>query len=147
MKAQTDSRAGYLGALSVKGGSGGAVTFVLVIFVGIAVIGILAAIALPAYQDYTNRAKVAEAALMGRSTVDALTQHYRQTRQMPGRLEDLPGAPAKPSTVSDVSIDRENGEVSVEVKGLGVVKLLPQVNAMSSQRSARRQTSGPLCYP
>lgn len=51
-----------------SGESSGVVVAILVfvmIFVGIAVIGILAAITIPAYGDYTNRAKVSEMILAG----------------------------------------------------------------------------------
>lgn len=44
-----------------SGGGSGWVIAVVVLFVGIMVLGILAAIAIPAYSDYTMRAKVAQA--------------------------------------------------------------------------------------
>ncbi len=45
--------------------SGWLIAMLIVIVLGIPVLGILAAIAIPAYQDYTNRAKVAEAIAAG----------------------------------------------------------------------------------
>ena len=43
----------------------------------VAIIGILAAIALPAYQDYTIRARVSELILAGSSARTAITEKYQ----------------------------------------------------------------------
>ena len=45
----------------------------------IAIIGILAAVALPAYQDYTIRAKVSEAVLAGSACRTTVTEVYQST--------------------------------------------------------------------
>ncbi|HEZ3605014.1 TPA: pilin [Neisseria meningitidis] len=42
----------------------------------IAIVGILAAVALPAYQDYTARAQVSEAILLAESQKSAVTEYY-----------------------------------------------------------------------
>jgi type IV pilus assembly protein PilA len=49
----------------------------------VAIIGILAAVALPAYQDYTVRAKVSEAVIAG-SSVKSLMSEAFQTDGVPG---------------------------------------------------------------
>ncbi len=48
----------------------------------IAIIGILAAIALPAYQDYTVRARVSEALIAGSSARTAVSEVYANQGQM-----------------------------------------------------------------
>ncbi len=48
----------------------------------VAIIGILAAIALPAYQDYTIRAKVSEGILAGSSARTAVSEVYANAGQM-----------------------------------------------------------------
>jgi type II secretory pathway pseudopilin PulG len=129
IRAQTNSREAYLAALTVKGGSGGAAIIVIgTALVAIAIIGILAAVALPAYQDYTKRAKVADAMVMGRTTAQAVVEFYRQTREIPSRLEDLPGAPAMSPSVSEVSIDPNSGQVRLLVKDVGTLLMTPSVN-------------------
>jgi type IV pilus assembly protein PilA len=45
----------------------------------VAIIGILAAVALPAYQDYTVRAKVSEAVLAGSACRTTITEVYQST--------------------------------------------------------------------
>jgi type IV pilus assembly protein PilA len=48
----------------------------------VAIIGILAAVALPAYQDYTVRAKVSEAILAGSTAKTAVSETYANAGQM-----------------------------------------------------------------
>ena len=49
----------------------------------VAIIGILASIALPAYQDYINRAKVSEAILAGSSAKNSVSEYYLTMNNMP----------------------------------------------------------------
>jgi type IV pilus assembly protein PilA len=49
----------------------------------VAIIGILAAVALPAYQDYTVRAKVSEAILAGSSCRTTVTEVYQSGSALP----------------------------------------------------------------
>ncbi len=49
----------------------------------VAIIGILASIALPAYQDYINRAKVSEAILAGSSAKNSVSEFYQTMNAMP----------------------------------------------------------------
>ncbi|MFT5120051.1 MAG: type IV pilus assembly protein PilA [Psychrobacter glaciei] len=50
----------------------------------IAIIGILAAVALPAYQDYTKRAKVTEPLLAASTCRTAVTEAYQSATTLPG---------------------------------------------------------------
>ena len=50
----------------------------------VAIIGILAAVALPAYQDYTVRAKVSEAVLAGSTCRTAVTEAFQAASTIPG---------------------------------------------------------------
>jgi len=49
----------------------------------VAIIGILAAVALPAYQDYTVRAKVSEAVLAGSTCRTAVTEAFQAASTIP----------------------------------------------------------------
>ncbi|HEZ6320867.1 TPA: pilin [Neisseria meningitidis] len=50
----------------------------------IAIVGILAAVALPAYQDYTARAQVSEAILLAEGQKSAVTEYYLNHGEWPG---------------------------------------------------------------
>ncbi|HHQ9606142.1 TPA: pilin, partial [Neisseria gonorrhoeae] len=49
----------------------------------IAIVGILAAVALPAYQDYTARAQVSEAILLAEGQKSAVTEYYLNNGEWP----------------------------------------------------------------
>jgi Zn-dependent protease with chaperone function/type II secretory pathway pseudopilin PulG len=53
------------------------------------IIGVLAAIAIPAYQDYTVKAKVGAAIVGSQGTRDALTNHFLASRTIPDSLEAI----------------------------------------------------------
>ncbi|HEZ5166659.1 TPA: pilin [Neisseria meningitidis] len=54
----------------------------------IAIVGILAAVALPAYQDYTARAQVSEAILLAEGQKSAVTEYYLNHGKWPGDNSD-----------------------------------------------------------
>jgi len=49
----------------------------------VAIIGILAAVALPAYQDYTTRAKVSEGLTLASAAKTAVAEHYMGNNALP----------------------------------------------------------------
>ena len=48
-----------------------------------AIIGILAAVALPAYQDYTTRARITEAFTLGATGKEGVQEYYKEYLQFP----------------------------------------------------------------
>ena len=56
----------------------------------VAIIGILAAIALPAYQDYTVRAKVSEVVLAASSSRANIAEWFQTKNALPTALEYVP---------------------------------------------------------
>ena len=52
----------------------------------IAIVGILAAVALPAYQDYTVRAKVSEAVAKAAEIKTAVAEYYSANSVLPGSI-------------------------------------------------------------
>lgn len=67
------------------GGAGGGAG----ILITVAMAGVLAAVALPAYQDYTLRAKVQQAWMQGFPARDALAAYYFEHQSAPESLEEV----------------------------------------------------------
>jgi Tfp pilus assembly major pilin PilA len=88
------------------------VIWIIVPFMMIAVIGILAAIAIPAYQNYTIRAQVAEGIVLSDQLKFAVAQRYNTNKAWPLDLTEL-GIAQSPSGnfVAAVGVDR--GTVTV----------------------------------
>lgn len=104
-----------LGELSAKGGTSGAALFVILLLPVIAIIGILAAIALPAYQDYTTRANMFQALTIGKSATAVVTEHYYQNQVLPDSLDSIGFAPVLPGSIQEVGYNNENGTISVVI--------------------------------
>ncbi|ENS6259015.1 pilin, partial [Neisseria gonorrhoeae] len=90
----------------------------------IAIVGILAAVALPAYQDYTARAQVSEAILLAEGQKSAVTEYYLNNGKWP---EDN-GNAGVASSATDIKgkyvkeVKVENGVVTATMKSDGVNK-------------------------
>lgn len=68
------------------------------------VIGVLAAVALPAYHDYTARAKFTEAMDLSQPARDGLARYYQTVGEVPDTL-DKAGVAAQPSPTVTLSLD------------------------------------------
>ena len=89
--------------LARTGGTSGAIMIVIP-FVLIAMIGVLAAITIPAYQDYTVRAQVAEGLTLAEGTKPAVMSSYRDRGELP-RDNGAAGLP-EPNDISGVYTSR-----------------------------------------
>jgi type IV pilus assembly protein PilA len=97
----------------------------------VAIIGILAAVALPAYQDYTARAKVSEAMLALSGCRTSIAESVQSGDALPGAgqwgCETISGAPAYSRYVNRIETSAEGairvtlGGINVTVDGQGVV--------------------------
>jgi type IV pilus assembly protein PilA len=93
----------------------------------IAIVGILAAVALPAYQDYTVRAKLAEALARGSEAKTSVTEYFSAKGVMPqasGIGDVFSTAPAGiVKAITFVRADNSNAEIVIEVDASDVTVL------------------------
>jgi type IV pilus assembly protein PilA len=104
----------------------------------VAIIGILAAIAIPAYQDYTVRAKVTEGLSLADSAETAVAEGFESN--------DLNGVSAAATAwdasftptkyVSGVNVDTTSGEITVTFQGVAQINgntlvLAPFINKVA----------------
>jgi Zn-dependent protease with chaperone function/type II secretory pathway pseudopilin PulG len=94
--------------LGLAGGGGS-------ILVVVAVIGILAAVALPAYEDYTIRTKIIPALMIGKNAEASVESYVARVHSIPKTLADAGvSAPPPDGTIRDMSIDG-NGVIRIEL--------------------------------
>ncbi|HGO9228716.1 TPA: pilin [Neisseria meningitidis] len=89
----------------------------------IAIVGILAAVALPAYQDYTARAQVSEAILLAEGQKSAVTEYYLNHGIWPANNSSAgvaSSADIKGKYVEKVEVAK--GVITAEMKSSGVNK-------------------------
>ncbi|HFC8218373.1 TPA: pilin [Neisseria meningitidis] len=89
----------------------------------IAIVGILAAVALPAYQDYTARAQVSEAILLAEGQKSAVTEYYLNHGEWPGN--NTSAGVASSSTIKGKYVEKvtvANGVVTATMLSSGVNK-------------------------
>ncbi|MEN9887866.1 MAG: hypothetical protein RL758_2444 [Pseudomonadota bacterium] len=123
----------------------------------VAIIGILAAVALPAYQDYTVRAKMSEVVLAASSCRTGITEVYQSGNASTAPADNGWGCESgagtsNPSTttkyVAAVTTD-ENGVISVEAQNFAAntglngkkVSLIPMINATTPATPANAMGS------
>ncbi|EPI4516632.1 pilin, partial [Neisseria gonorrhoeae] len=89
----------------------------------IAIVGILAAVALPAYQDYTARAQVSEAILLAEGQKSAVTEYYLNHGKWP-EDNDKAGVASSSSIKGKYvqKVEVKNGVVTAEMASTGVNK-------------------------
>ncbi|HFA7701373.1 TPA: pilin, partial [Neisseria gonorrhoeae] len=103
----------------------------------IAIVGILAAVALPAYQDYTARAQVSEAILLAEGQKSAVTEYYLNNGKWPKDNGDAGVASAseiKGKYVKQVEV--KNGVVTAQMASSNVNK---EIQGKRLSLWARRQ--------
>ncbi|HEZ4331855.1 TPA: pilin [Neisseria meningitidis] len=89
----------------------------------IAIVGILAAVALPAYQDYTARAQVSEAILLAEGQKSAVTEYYLNHGTWP--KNNTSAGVASSSTIKGKYVEKvevANGVITATMLSSGVNK-------------------------
>lgn len=96
----------------------------------VAIIGILAAIAIPAYQDYTIRAKVTE----GLNLASAAKATISENAASGSDLDAGWTAPNATPNVSGVAVDGTSGEITITytaAAGNGTIIMIPTANGVA----------------
>ncbi|MGZ3241302.1 MAG: M48 family metalloprotease, partial [Burkholderiaceae bacterium] len=91
------------------------------------IIGVLAAVALPAYHDYTVRAKLSMAVMNSQPTRVALANYYQTNQKVPESLADA-NLPSQLADGSQLQLDSEHMVLSVTTKQ-GALIFTPSANA------------------
>ena len=79
----------------------------------VAIIGILAAVALPAYQDYTIRARVSEGLVLASSAKLAVSENSSNGRQFADGWTPALGT----ANVDAITIDEDDGTITIDYTG------------------------------
>lgn len=104
----------------------------------VAIIGILASVALPAYQDYTVRAKVSEGLLLTGSAKMAVSENSANGAVFTAGWS----APNSTANVSKVEIDQSSGQITVTYQpvvvpaGYNTIFLIPKVGGVALSGSS-----------
>jgi type IV pilus assembly protein PilA len=100
----------------------------------VAIIGILAAVALPAYQDYTIRARVSELLLAASSARTSFTESAQNNNGLTGASTNLTVIPAgkiSASAVTDASIVINGTDTIMGTAGI-IMTLTPSWNGTAN---------------
>ena len=93
--------------------------------IAVAIVGILAAVAIPAYQDYTRRAAIAQVLLESRPAMASLEAHFTKHNRVPARLADVGVADKLPSGAT-LALDSDSMRVTATTSQ-GSLLLVPRL--------------------
>ena len=86
------------------------------VMIVVAVIGILAAVAVPAYQEYTAKAQLSTAVNVGRKAATAVGKFYEQTQTVPESLEKAGFVmPQQNTFAQSIDVNPTNGIVTLSL--------------------------------
>ena len=116
-KASTTDVQRQLGEIAGKGGTSNVLVIALLFFMVIMILGVVAAIAIPAYQDYTTKARVAQAYGLGKSAADSVSRYYSENQALPGDLGEAGFAAPLPPAVKEITMDNQYGTLTIRLSG------------------------------
>ncbi|MDT0634279.1 pilin [Spectribacter hydrogenooxidans] len=115
----------------------------------VAIIGILAAIAIPAYQDYVKRSKVTELVTAGSACKTSVAEYWQTNGNLPTNLEESGCRSATSQYVSSIGVS--NGIISVTSQNIpdanGDYVLTPDVSGDTIEWSCTNSTISDTYLP
>ncbi len=102
-----------LGELAAAGGTSVLALVIVLVLSTVPGVGVLAAVALPAYQDYTVKARLAQALAYGDGAAQAVARHYAASQQVPASLQAADFTTPPPTGVQAIRVNPNNGFVSM----------------------------------
>lgn len=102
-----------LGELAGRGGTSNVAIIIVFVLTFIFVIGILAAIAIPAYQDYVTKAKMSEAVSVGKNASEKVGAYFSQHQRAPGSLAEAGFVAQTSAGIKEVSVNSLDGVVTI----------------------------------
>lgn len=106
-----------LNELSVRGGTIDLARMWLLALVSVVVLGILAAIAIPAYQGYSVKTHTAKAYAMGERAAGKVSDFYISHRVIPTSLSETGFSEPMPTYIREIGMSPRNGAVTVTMDG------------------------------
>jgi len=85
----------------------------------VAIIGILAAVALPAYQDYTIRAKISEVMLAADGCKTAVAEFLQTNNAFPADADQAGCSTTATKYATGLTVSNTTGRITVTVQGTG----------------------------
>lgn len=127
------SRERVLGELSGRGGTSNIVLFIFLVLFFFMFVGVLAAIAIPAYQDYTTRSRTGAAYQFMSQAAHTTSVYYASNGRLPASLADAAFAQPLPVEARNLKFDEQRGVITL-VFDQGVLagkslQMLASVNA------------------
>lgn len=115
------------------------IAIVFAFFLILAVIGILAALAIPKYQSYVEKAKVVQAEAVGRLATQAVQNYAAKTGKVPASISETGAQLTKSPIVSVIKVNPDSGEVQVVFNSSAGSKIAGKALLFDPSRDARGQ--------
>lgn len=112
---QTRDPERQLGILEAKGGTSSIALILIMIFGGIFTLSIMAAISIPAYQDYVDRSKVVQAINIGKQATESVDRYYLAHDQLPDSLLSTDFTAMIPQSIQNVDLNSQSGVISIRL--------------------------------
>lgn len=93
-------------------GLGGSLSGLMVV---VAIIGILAAVAIPAYQDYINKAKIISAFSVGKNATVAVGNYISQYQTLPANLQQTSFAMPPKAEIESIAVSPDNAVITLRL--------------------------------